>query len=90
MTKTIADKLEREFGLIKRDERGFADHVLLRGFWARCAHAATEVEYPHGTKSYDSTETFLFPDGSYLTLENPRQASYAAHVRRYRVENPKR
>ena len=47
MTKT-ADKLEREFGLIKRDERGFADYDILAGFRARCAHAATGVEYPHG------------------------------------------
>lgn len=29
---TIADKLEREFGLIKRDGRGFADYDLLDGF----------------------------------------------------------
>lgn len=87
---TIADKLEREFQLIRRDDRGFADYDLLGGFRARCAHAATGVEYPHGTDSYDSSETYLFPDGSYLTLDNPRQATYAARVSRYRVENLKR
>lgn len=86
---TVADKLEREFGLIKRDDRGFADYDLLAGFRARCAHATTGIEYPHGTDSYDSSETFLFPDGSYLTLDNPRQAAYAARVSRYRVEGRK-
>ena len=75
-----SEKFIREFRLIERDERDFCDPYLLDGFIARLEHEAIEDEYPYGTDSYDSTKKYIFSDGSDLTVENPRQAVFAAHV----------
>ena len=75
-----SEKFIREFRLIERDERDFCDPYLLDGFIARLEHEAIAKESPLGGDSYDSTEKYIFSDGSDLTVDNPRQAVFAAHV----------
>lgn len=73
---TIAEKLYREFNLIDRDDQYFCNSELLAGFINRCEWNAAEIKYPYGNDSYDSTVTYVFNDGSSLTVSNPSQVSY--------------
>lgn len=77
---TVAKKMEREFGLIATDDRGFCDGRLLSGFVERCAFRAVRIEFPYGEDSCDATRVYVFDDGSALKVSNPGQAFYRAFV----------
>lgn len=75
-----SEKFIREFRLIERDERDFCNPYLLDGFIARLEHESITKESSFGDDSYDPAEKYSFSDGSYLIVDNPRQAVFAAQV----------
>lgn len=77
---TIANKFVKELKLIPRDERGFYEPRLAKGWIARVRHQSLRVSFPMGTDSYDVAERHEFADGSVIMVGNPDQITYSINV----------